>query len=264
MNLGIIGTGTIAAAIVTGLRSGPSGPASIILSPRNAKTAADLAGSFRSVQIAGSNQDVIDRCDVVILAVRPQVADEALSKLKFGERHLVLSILATFSIEKIASLVAPATRIVRAVPLPSVAFGEGPTAIYPSDPVIVDLFNQVGIAIPVDTPAQLDALATATAVMSSYFAFLQAVVSWLTRQGIRQSAAHEYVSRMIRGLNAGMAETPSKSLEALAGEHQTRGGINEQVLTSLNKHGVFENLSHSLDGAYRRVFGQPVQEGNQL
>ena len=47
MKLGFIGTGAITFAIVTGLRSTSSGPASILLSPRNGEVAADLASRCR-------------------------------------------------------------------------------------------------------------------------------------------------------------------------------------------------------------------------
>ena len=47
MKLGFIGTGALASAIVTGLKSAPDSSASVLLSPRNEEIAADLASRYR-------------------------------------------------------------------------------------------------------------------------------------------------------------------------------------------------------------------------
>src|SRR3546814_5110849 len=80
--LGFIGTGTIAAAIVAGLAL--SGEEPILLSPRNADIAARLSARFSHVGVANDNQAVLDQTDLVILAVRPPIADSVLEDLKFG------------------------------------------------------------------------------------------------------------------------------------------------------------------------------------
>ncbi len=85
MRLGFVGTGTIASAMVIGLRAaGNTDP--IILSPRNAEIAADLAGRFDNVQVASTNQAVLDASDLVVLAVRPQIASSVLPELRFPAR----------------------------------------------------------------------------------------------------------------------------------------------------------------------------------
>ena len=83
MRLGFVGTGAITSAIVTGLNAAGLGSDTILVSPRNAETAAALAVKFTSVTVAASNQAVLDGSEVVMLAVRPQVATGVLSELKF-------------------------------------------------------------------------------------------------------------------------------------------------------------------------------------
>ena len=57
---GVLGVGALASAIVTGLCEGVADPPAIVLSPRNADTAADLAARFESVSVAADNQAVVD------------------------------------------------------------------------------------------------------------------------------------------------------------------------------------------------------------
>ncbi len=182
MNLGFIGTGTISAAIVRGLGDGFGERSTIHLSPRSKAVATALAAEFAHVHVAASNQAVLDASNVVMLAVRPQVAREVIPPLRFRPDHHVISLIATLSLEALGDLVTPARTIAKAVPLPAVALGRGATAIYPPDPVAAGLFDRTGTAIQVDDPMKFDALTAATATMASYFAFADAIASWLAAE----------------------------------------------------------------------------------
>ena len=158
MKLGFVGTGEITSAMVTGLSSSDAELHSIRLSPRNLAIATDLANRFPGVSIATSNQDVLDHCDTVVIAVRPHVARSALSELRFRPDHHVISVVSALSLRSVSDLVSPATRITRAVPLPSTAKRIGPTAIYPPDRLVDDLFAALGTVFAVETEAEFDAM----------------------------------------------------------------------------------------------------------
>jgi pyrroline-5-carboxylate reductase len=240
--------------MVTGLSAGNCGHA-MVLSPRNGEVAADLARRFPSVAIARSNQAVVDACETVVIAVRPQIAEEVLKELRFGAGQNVISVVSGFPVARLAPLVAPAAKITRAVPLPSAARRASPTAIYPRDRLTEELFGLLGAAFAVDTEREFDALCTVTATMAAYFAFASESAGWLTRQGIAAQEARDYVARIYLGLTETAVEARGSSFEELAAAHATRGGTNEQVLTYLRAHGVFERLGEGLDGVMRRVTG---------
>src|SRR5262245_31111364 len=141
MTVGFIGTGAITAAIVTGLNAEGGSRYAIRLSPRNAAVAAGLASRFAKVSVCGSNQEVLDASHTVVLAVRPQVAAQVLSRLRFASGHIVISLIAGFSTDRIADLVSPVSNISRAIPLPSVAQRRCPIAIYPPGGPAADLFG---------------------------------------------------------------------------------------------------------------------------
>ena len=83
--IGFIGTGTITQAIVTGLAAQPRGLREIWVSPRNHETAARLSHEHPLVHVGRDNQDVADRCTVLCLAIRPQIAQQVLSELRLGQ-----------------------------------------------------------------------------------------------------------------------------------------------------------------------------------
>jgi pyrroline-5-carboxylate reductase len=252
MKLGFIGSGAIASAVVAGLSSVPLNQPSILLSPRNARISAELAYRFSNVRVAPTNQAVLDGSEMVVLAVRPQVARDVLSDLKFQPDHHVISLISTLSLRTITAIAAPAREATRAVPLPAVAHRRGPTPIYPPDRRVADLFGALGGAIEVETDREFDALCTATASLASYFAFAEAITSWLAQHDVPAVDARRYVAGIFEGLTHAAALAPGKSFTALADEHTTPGGINEQVLQNLTEQRVFAHLSESLDAVLER------------
>jgi len=251
MKLGFLGTGAITSAMVTGLNL--SGGRPIVLSPRNAAMAAGLARQFPQVTVGASNQQVVDECATVVIAVRPQIAEGVLAELRFRPDHDVISLVSGYSVHRLSGLVAPATRIARAVPLPSAVRRRSPTAIYPGNAEAVALFALLGTAFAADTEHDFDAFCVATATMATYFAFADGAASWLARNGIPPAQARDYIARLYAGLSNTSIEEPARSFQELADDHATRGGINEQVLTQLTEHGTFERFSECLDGVMRRV-----------
>jgi pyrroline-5-carboxylate reductase len=95
--------------------------------------------------------------------------------LRFRPDHHVVSLIATLPLEHIRSVSTPATRVTRAIPLPSVARRQGPTAIYPPSQPIKALFDALGTAIELDDENEFDAFTAATAIMASYFSFASTV-----------------------------------------------------------------------------------------
>ena len=250
--LGFIGTGTITAAIVSGLRAGPEATEPICLSPRNAEVAARLATLHRGVSIAGSNQAVVDASDIVFLAIRPQIASQVLEGLRFRADQRIVSLVATFSRSRVASLVAPATTVTCAVPQPTAAQRLSPTAMFPPDPVVATLFGRVGVAFQADTEKEFRALFATTAAMASFFAFLDTLGSWLTDHQVPAATARGYVAQMFRGLSQVPLHT-SNTFAELSAEFKTRGGLNEQFARDLADHEVFRNCSAALDAILARI-----------
>jgi pyrroline-5-carboxylate reductase len=258
MNLGFIGTGEITSSIVTGLCSSVTMPHSIRLSPRNPAIAKRLANRFDGVSISSSNQEVLDQCDTIVIAVRPQVARDVLSELHFRPDHQVVSLVSALSLRSVSEIVAPAVRVTRAVPLPSTAERLRPTGIYPPESAACDLFAALGTVFAVETENEFDAMCAVTATIAAYFAFIERIGSWLAQHGIPESKARDHIARMFWGLTASAVDGPERSFQSLASNHATAGGINEQFLRYLIDHGLLTNVSEALDAVLSRI-SSPLQ-----
>ena len=252
MTYGIIGVGAIAAAIVTGLCENATNAPAIVVSPRNASRAADLASRFPTVRSAQSNQDVIDGSSVVLLCLRPQEARSVLPALNFSKQPAIVSMMAGISIETLRELVAPAHNIARAIPLPSVAAREGATPIFPSTEAAKALFDRLGSSIEIPTAVAFEATSASTATIAAHFAYLNAICRWLVAQGVSDTAARRQVAATFAGLAAQLRDH-EQDFGTLARDHATRGGINEQFLGVLQQARVFDAVEVGLERVLERL-----------
>jgi pyrroline-5-carboxylate reductase len=254
--VGFIGVGTIAEALITGMCAAGKHRADFLLSPRNATLAAGLASRYPFVTVATDNQAVIDGSDIVFLAITPQVAEQVLGPLAFRPDQRIISLVATFDLVRLRPLVAPATTIIRAAPLPPVAQRMGALPFHPPLPEIAALLEGLGLVVPLEREEDLDALWAVTALMGSYFGLLDQVSGWLTRHGVPDDQARPYVGAVLNALGVTAKARSSEGFDRLAVAHSTPGGLNEQAWRELKAAGWPGLVSEALDLIHARVSGQ--------
>jgi pyrroline-5-carboxylate reductase len=251
MAYGVLGVGAIGAAIVTGLCENVDDPPKVLLSPRNAEIAAGLAQRCATVDVAADNQAVVDGAGVVVLCVRPQVAQTVLAELRFPADRVVISAMAGVPVTALQRLVAPATDVARVIPLPSVARREGITPVHPPNAAATALFDRLGETVELADVKAFEAFSASTATIAAHFAYLNAIAAWLELQEIPAPAATRYVASMFAGLAE--ATRSGGRFEQLAREHATSGGINEQFLNELEQGGMLEGVHLGLQRVLDRL-----------
>ena len=92
MRLGFIGTGKITSSVVTGICGSKIYFKKIILSHRNINVAKKLRKKFRKVFIAKNNQEIVNSCNWVFLAVTPPVGQKIIKNLKFKSSQTIVSL----------------------------------------------------------------------------------------------------------------------------------------------------------------------------
>ncbi|HKT28847.1 NAD(P)-binding domain-containing protein [Dyella sp.] len=248
--LGVLGVGTIATAMVTGLSEGDN-PPDILLSPRNAELAAKLAAFYPNVRMAGSNQAVVEQSDVVLLCVRPSDAPQVMAELRFRDQS-VISVMAGVPLKVLHELVAPAQHIVRAIPLPSVAVRRGVTPLYPAADFSRELFDRLGRVIAVADETAFDLFSASTATVAAHFLYLNRISAWLTARGIAQRQAQQYVGAMFAEI-ASSLHGSELDFGMLMRQHATPGGINELFCRVVGEEGVWEAVDKGLDRVQQRL-----------
>ncbi len=131
IKIGLIGAGRMATALGRGfVRAGLIPPAAIVASDPLETTRAAFEREVPGAKVVADNGSEFASCDVVILAVKPQMMQTALGQLRGVVRNdaLVVSIAAGVTVEKLAAGFAPGQRIVRVMPNTPCLIGRGASA----------------------------------------------------------------------------------------------------------------------------------------
>lgn len=247
-SVGLVGVGTIAAALAAAMLDGPdAGTTDIVLSPRSAVRSAGLAARYRQAHVAASNQAVVDASKVVFLGVLPSQVAEVCSALTFQPEHVVVGLPAGWPPSRLAQYVAPAATVCQMIPLPMITLGVGPIVLCPRVPEVERLVAGRGTLVVLDREADVAVLSCASAVMSSYFAFQNAIIRWATTRGLDGTLAAEYVTALLHGLASEARAADPAALPDAVRAHETPGGLNEHIRRSLEDKGLLTELAHLLE-----------------
>jgi pyrroline-5-carboxylate reductase len=249
---GVLGVGSIASAVVTGLCDGVADPPEVVLSPRNAQRSAALAARLPTVRVAADNQAVVDRCDVVVVCLLPAHVPEVLAGLRFRADQAVVSAAAGVDIGRLAALVAPATDIARAIPLPAVANRGGMTPVHPATPAATELFGRLGGSMAVVEERAYESLVAGSATVAAHFHYLGAIADWLSVHGVAEGDARRYVADTFAALSGELGSS-DLDFRALAAAHSTPGGLNEQFSRGLEAAGARSAVRRELDELLARI-----------
>lgn len=251
---GILGVGSLATAIVTGLCDGVDDPAAVLLSPRNAETSASLASRFPTVTVAADNQAMLDGSDVVVVCLRRAHAD-VLETLTWRPDQAVVSAVAGLPLGRLAQMVAPAGEVARAVPMPAVAARRSVTPVHPPLSAVTGLFGLLGGSLPIEDGDQFEAIFTAMGTVAPFYEYLGVLAGFLRDHGLPPAAAQKLVADTFVGVLQGLAAAEEPDFEKLVSEHAPPGGGNAQLTALMHEHAVFDGMRRSLEAVHQRLSG---------
>ena len=249
---GVLGVGSIARAIVGGLCEGVADAPTIVLSPRSAVTSAELAARYDTVTVAEDNQAVVDGAATVIVCLRRAHAD-LLGELVWRPEHVVVSAVAGLPLARLTGLVAPAGQVARAVPMPEVADRASVTPVHPPLGRVVELFDRLGGAQPIEDDGQFDAIMTALGTVAPFFEYLGVLAGFLADHGVPAADAQRLVGASFAGVLSTLAEAEDPDFTELVREYAPPGGGNAQFSAELHAAGVFEAMRRSLETVHERL-----------
>lgn len=248
--VGILGTGGLAALMVRGLEG--SGYR-LVLSPRNAEVAAQLAGDH-GCEVADSNQAVVDAAEGVFVSLPAVTGVAELAHLAFCPGQPVLSAMAGTGLATLQAVIGPARAAVTMMPGYANAYRVGPSILHPDDGFWHRFLAATGPVIAFDHESQFTAAATFGAFSGASFGWMAHVIRWFEDQGLPPDTARTLIAATLRG-NAEVLLREDRPLEDIAGAVATPGGISEMLLATLRDLGALAAWNEGLDRVLRRIGG---------
>ena len=253
MKLGFIGTGNITVAVVNGICNSNISFSKVIISSRNKKKAQRLKKKFKKVSIAKTNQEIIDKCNWVFLAVTPKVGEKILPKLNFKSNQKIISFISTINLAQLKKIAKKKVKIVRAIPLPPISLGKGPVPIFPPDKQVKFFFDKIGTTVEIRSEKSSKNFWATSGMMAPFYEILKILSDWLVKKGIKRNEAQKYITSLFVALSEDSVVNSKKHLKYLVSESQTPGGLNEQAVRQLRKSGFYKSLEKSLNTILLRL-----------
>ena len=253
MRLGFIGTGKIAFSVITGICTSKISFQKILISRRNKNLAQKLKKKFRKVNIAKTNQEIVDKCNWIFLAVTSKIGKKILPKLKFRSNQKVISFIATINLIQLKKTLGKKIKIVRAIPLPPISLKKGPVPICPADKQVKSFFDKIGTTVEVKNEKLSKNFWATSAMMAPFYEILKVLSDWLVKRGIKRNEAQKYITSLFVALSVDSVNNSVKHLKHLVKDSQTPGGLNEQAVKQLKKAGFYRSLEKSLNSILKRL-----------
>ncbi|MEO0567739.1 MAG: NAD(P)-binding domain-containing protein [Pseudomonadota bacterium] len=239
--IGILGTGHIAAPIARHLALKGH---SITVSQRNHEVATILSGEI-GAEIK-ENQTVVDASEVVLICVRPQIAEEVLGSLRFRSSQRVISVMSGFALADLKRLCAPATKIELTIPLGFLEFGGCPLPGFPTADILADLFAPENPVIKMPSESALNDHLTVCAAIPGVLDILHTVSSWLSAKTGDADGAEFYTTQLISGFLASMQKHGVGSLADQRDAIATQGTYSLALKNALHHNRVHTGLEMAL------------------
>jgi len=257
--IGFIGGGNMAEAIIRGLVAGGVAPRSIVVSDPVLDRRAHLATTHQ-VRTSDDNLEVAREADLIVLAIKPQLAASVLASLEGGitPQKLVVSIMAGISTTFIEESVQNGARVVRAMPNTPALVQTGATAICGGRRATNDdietaqeLFKLVGTVYLVGEK-QMDAVTGVSGSGPAYaFSFIQALADAGVKNGLPRDVAAGLAAQTVLGAARLVLES-GEHPAVLRDRVSSPGGTTIAALHAL-ENGCFNGLIMSaVDAAVKR------------
>ena len=253
MNLGFIGTGTIASSVITGIFKSKISFNKIYISKRNNKNSQKLKKKYNKIFITESNQEIIDKCDWIFLSGTPDVGNRIIKELKFKSNKTIISFISTITVTQLKKAINVKAKIVRAIPLPPISLKKGPVPICPPNLKVKKFFNQLGTTVEIKNEKSSINFWSTSGMMAPFYQMLSIMIDWQVKKGVKRDSAQKYITTLFLALSEDAVINSKKDLKLLVKESQTPKGLNEQGVKELTKAGFYKSLEKTLNNIHKRL-----------
>ncbi|WP_027873268.1 pyrroline-5-carboxylate reductase [Spongiibacter marinus] len=260
--IGFIGGGNMAASIIGGLLASGIDAENIRAGDPNADSLSKLS-ALGNIQTSQDNHAIIPGCDVIVMAVKPQlmktVASE-ISALVQQHRPMIISIAAGITSDSLNRWLGGNLAIVRCMPNTPALLRCGATGLYANDVVSEqqrDLAEKImqatGLALWVDSEADLDAVTAVSGSGPAYFFLLmEAMQATGEKLGLNSELAAKLSQQTALGA-ARMALESDVDVAELRRRVTSPKGTTERAITIFEDGGFRQLVDAALSGAALRA-----------
>lgn len=259
INVGFIGAGNMASALIGGLCNSGFPSNRLYVTDPDENKLNTLTTTFQ-VNTCLSNQVLLDHSQVVVLAVKPQVMNNVVSELTIkGNDRLYLSIAAGIRTDHLLAWFGQDVALVRAMPNTPALVQTGATGLFANEAVTDEqrkiaenIMSAVGIALWVEQESQLDAVTALSGSGPAYFFYLmEAMEQAGVELGLNSDLVHALTVQTALGA-AKLAQTATESPQQLRQRVTSPGGTTEAAINHMQSENGLNIIKQAVLAANHR------------
>ena len=258
MKIAIIGTGNLGKSIAKGLIT-TNAITSLYLTKRNLEEIQEFKG-YKNVHLTADNLEAVQRSDILIFAVQPRHFEGILNDMKhlITDKHVFISTITGYSIDKMESVIGQDKYIIRAMPNTAIAVSKSMTCICSNEQgkkrikVAEAIFNRLGTSISIPE-TQMQA---ATVVCASGIAFWMRLIRATTQAAIQlgfdAKEAQELAMHTCEGAASLLIHTgnhPEQEIDKVT----TPKGCTIEGLNEMEHKGLSSSLIQGMVSSFNKI-----------
>ena len=257
--LGFIGVGNMGHAILKGI-NGKLGNTAVFAfdsNPEKLKGLTELGATA-----AGSVRELAEKCNFILLAVKPQQLDPALEEIKAAGSNgaVLISICAGISAEYIRERTFAKAKVVLVMPNTPMMLGEGASAMSHDDSVSDEEFafarkiiGSCGITEVVPMDKMKEVIAINGSSPAFIYLYAKGFVDYAASVGIDSGAALRLFSQTLVG-SARMMTDSNMTVDELIKQVSSPGGTTLAGLDKLYEGGLTDIVANACDACTKRAY----------
>lgn len=255
MNIGFIGAGNMATAMIDGLKDSGYTLMAHDINPLSLSRMAE-----KGVRTFTDKDEMIKTCDVIVLAVKPNIYEAVLKDLAGNTAPLYISIAAGITTDFVRSFLGAEARVVRVMPNTPAMVGAGMTAIAVAKQnteeeltIAESIFSKLGRTERLPE-SLMEAVVSLTGSSPAYvFIMIEAMADAAVRSGIPRNLAYPLAAQAVYG-SAKMVLEGTRHPAALKDAVCSPGGTTIEAVRVLEEKGFRAALQDAMAACDKRAY----------
>lgn len=264
LKIGFIGGGNMARALVGGLIASGYPKDKITVANRGEEKLIALKNDF-GVETSTDNNLVAQNAEVLVLAVKPQVMAEVLTKLVSEipsfENKLIISLAAGVTTQRLQNLLNGHKKIIRLMPNTPALISQGVTGMFKTNDVTLEeknfadqVLKAVGQTVWVNKEENINTVTAASGSSPAYFfLFMEYLMEHTQKLGLSKEQARTLVAQTALGAAELVMQKSDVSIEDLRAQVTSKGGTTFAAISKFEELDLRKSVCEAMDACINRA-----------
>lgn len=258
MKIAIIGAGNLGLSIAKGVLHS-NGATSMYMTKRNVESIKEFE-SFGNVRVTSNNREAVQNSEMLIFAVQPGHFAQILEDIKdlLTKKHVVISTITGFNIDKIEAIISAEKHIIRSMPNTAISVGKSMTCLCANEKgksridLAKAIFNRMGHSMEIPE----EQMQAATVICASGIAFwmrlIRATTQGAIQLGFDAKEAQELAMHTCNGAASLLIESgnhPEEEIDRVT----TPMGCTIKGLNEMEHQGLSSSLIRGIAASFDKI-----------